>query len=129
LLLVALALLVYAAACIAEFLAASALHVIAALWFLHPDIAEGALLVLGAADELFEGFLILVRAFLLLVLGAWLAVVPSGTTLKTIVLLAFRTVEMIGIPLWIVDKCVVAISWRAPRDVPLLRECMFKRVV
>jgi hypothetical protein len=57
------------AACIAEFLTASALHVIAALGFLHPDIAEGALLVLGAADELFEGFLILVRAFLFLVLG------------------------------------------------------------
>jgi len=57
-------LLVDAAAGIAEFFAASALHVIASLRFLHPDIAEGALLVLGAADELFEGFLILVRALL-----------------------------------------------------------------
>jgi hypothetical protein len=60
----ALALLVDAAAGIAEFFAASARHVIAPLRFLHPDIAEWALLVLGAADELFEGFLILVRALL-----------------------------------------------------------------
>ncbi len=58
----ALALPVDPAAGIAELLAASALHVIAALCSLYPDLAEGALLEFGAADKLLEGFFVLVKA-------------------------------------------------------------------
>jgi hypothetical protein len=53
--------------------------------------------------------------------------VPSGTTLKTIVLLALGTVEMIGVPVWIVDECVVAIGGGAPGDVLLNIQRGFQR--
>jgi hypothetical protein len=53
-----LALIVDPTACIAELHSASALHVVAALRFLHPELALGALLVFGPTDKLFEGFLL-----------------------------------------------------------------------
>jgi hypothetical protein len=52
------ALIVSPAAGIAELHYASALHVVAALRFLHPELRSGALLEFGSADELFEGFLL-----------------------------------------------------------------------
>ena len=52
--LVALALFVDAATLIAELHATSALHVVAALSFLDPDLAEGALLELGPLHEFFK---------------------------------------------------------------------------
>jgi hypothetical protein len=54
----ALAVIVNPAAGIAELHSASALHVVAALRFLYPELAFGALLVFGSSDKLFEGFLL-----------------------------------------------------------------------
>jgi hypothetical protein len=52
--LVALALFVDAATLIAELHAAPALHVIAALSFLDPDLAKGTLLELGTLHKFFK---------------------------------------------------------------------------
>ena len=57
----ALALFVDAATLIAEFHAASALHVIAALSFLDPDLAEGTLLELGPLHEFFKRLILFFR--------------------------------------------------------------------
>ena len=56
--LAALAVVVDPPAGIAEFHSTSALHVVAALRFLHPELALGTLLEFGPAYELFEGFLL-----------------------------------------------------------------------
>jgi hypothetical protein len=56
--LVTLALFVDTATLIAELLAASALHVVAALSFLDPDLAEGALLEFGPLHEFFKRFIL-----------------------------------------------------------------------
>ena len=56
--LVALALFVDASTLIAEFHATSALHVIAALSFLNPDLAGGTLLELGPLHEFFESLIL-----------------------------------------------------------------------
>jgi len=59
--LVTLTLFVDAATLITELHAASALHVVAALSFLDPDLAEGALLELGPLHEFFKCLILFFR--------------------------------------------------------------------
>ena len=64
----ALALFVDPATFIAELHAAAALHVVAALSFLDPDLAEGALLELGPLHEFFKRLILFFRVDAQLVL-------------------------------------------------------------
>ncbi len=58
---IARALLIHASASVAELFAAPASHMIAAVGFFDPEIAEGAHLVLGTPYILQEGLLVFVR--------------------------------------------------------------------
>ena len=102
---------------------------VAALRFLDPELAFGALLEFGSADELLEGFLLTIYVLVRLVLSARQIFVPGHSTLKAIVLLTLGTFEFIIILLRIVNECVHAIGSGAPGDVPLLREGVLQRVV
>jgi hypothetical protein len=66
--LVAAALFVFAATCIAELSATSALHVVASLRLLDPHLALGALLEFSALGIALEGLVIVARILALLVL-------------------------------------------------------------
>ncbi len=68
--LVAAALFVFAAACIAELSATSALHVVASLRLLDPHLAFGALLEFRALRIVLEGLVLLLWILGLLVLLA-----------------------------------------------------------
>ena len=68
LVLVARALFVLTTTCIAELAATSALHVVAPLGLLDPDLAFGALLELSALGVALEGLILVARILALLVL-------------------------------------------------------------
>ena len=65
---VARALFVFAATCIAELAATPALHVVAPLGLLDPDLAFGALLELSTLGVALEGLVLVARILALLVL-------------------------------------------------------------
>ena len=115
--LVAAALFVFAATCIAELSATSALHVVAALRLLDPHLAFGALLEFGALGITLEGLVIVARILALLVLFACYVCVPFYPALQTIVLGASRTVELLRIVFRVIDKGIFAVRCRTPGSV------------
>ena len=106
-------------ACIAELLATSASHVIAALGFLHPVLAEGALLVFGALNEFFECLLIEIRVLACLVLLASQALVEGCTAVQAIPILANITGEIWTVHSSVENESILAVSTWAPRNVIL----------
>ena len=83
--LVARALFVFATTCIAELTATSALHVVAALRFLDPHLALGALLEFGALRIALEGLILVAWIPAILVLLTGEVGVPFYPTLEAIV--------------------------------------------
>ena len=108
-----------AAAGIAELLAASALHVIAALRFLDPVLTEGTLLVFGALNEFFECLFIEVRVLAHLVLLASHCLVEGSSAVQAIPSLAKFASEIGAVYSSIENESILAVSTWAPRNVIL----------
>ena len=108
-----------AAAGIAELLAASALHVIAALRFLDPVLTEGTLLVFGALNEVFECLFIEVRVLAHLILLASHSLMEGSTAVQAIPSLADIASEIWPVDSSIIDESILAVSTWAPRNVIL----------
>ena len=118
-----------AAAGIAELLAASALHVIAALRFLDPVLAEGALLVFGALNEFFECLFIKVRVLAHLVLLASHCLVEGSSAVQAIPSLAKFASEIGAVYSSIENESILAVSTWAPRNVILKADGLLEGVL
>ena len=87
---------------------------VAALRFLDPVLAEGALLVFSALYEFFECLFIEIRVLAHLVLLASKSLVEGSTAVKAKPSLANITGEIGSINTSIVDECILAVSTWAP---------------
>jgi hypothetical protein len=101
-------------ASITKFLPATTLHVIATLSFLYPELAEGALLVLGTFDELLEFGLVEIRVLTCLILITFLAFVKWNAAIQTESVATHIASEIWAVNFSIINKSVLAISLGAP---------------
>ena len=113
-----LALLVDPSALVAEFLAATAAHVIAAHCLFNPELAERTLLELLALDEFHHLLFFFINGFCLLVLITSKSLVEGHSALKTVMLIALSALEFVNA--FFKDECILAVGSRAPGEVVLL---------
>ena len=92
---------------------------IATLRFLHPELAEWALLVFSALNKFLESLISQVGVLADLVFLACLANVEWGTAVQAVSFLAYITGEIGAIPILIINKGVLAVGTRAPGNVIL----------
>lgn len=108
---------VKAATHIAEFGPASATHVIAALCFFDPDSTARALLELRALHKFLKGYIEEVRVTVSLKFFARLFFVRFRSAIQAIFFFAFDALEIFSSSCLTVNKCVIAVWSRTPRDI------------